>query len=96
MNSFSWGLRSSKQLRRCQIFQCFPKITDKIKELRDKLNVRVISTTDLLKFAATTADSLAIEMVLTTSNFAMTAEINEQDSRTSKRLHDDETNNEAL
>ena len=32
-----------------KFFQCFPNITDKIKELRDKLNVRVISTTDPLK-----------------------------------------------
>ena len=116
-----------------KFFQCFLKITDKIKELRDKLNVRVISTTDLLKLAArtdattatttansfatktvittsnlavtktttenttatTTADSLATEMVLTTSNLVMTAEINEQGSRACKKLHYDETNNEA-
>ena len=116
-----------------KFFQCFPKITDKIKELRDKLNVRVISTTDPLKLAArtdpttatttansfatktalttsnlavtitatkpttaTTADSLATEMVLTTSNLAMTAKINEQESKASKKLHYDETNNQAL
>ena len=29
-----------------KFFLCFPEITDKIKELRDQLNVRVISTTD--------------------------------------------------
>ena len=37
-----------------KFFQCFPKITDKIKELRDKLNVRVISTTDPLMLATRT------------------------------------------
>ena len=99
----------------------------------DKLNVRVISTTDPLKLAArtdpttatTTADSFATktalttsnlavtttiaepttatmttdsfetEMVLTTSNLVMTAEIKEQGSRACKKLHYDETNNEA-
>ena len=43
----------------------------------------------------TTADSLATKMVLTTSNLAMTAEINEQESKACKELHYDETNNEA-
>ena len=113
--------------------QCFPKITDKIKELRDKLNVTVISITDPLKLVArtdpttatttansfatktalttsnlamtttttepttatTTADSLVTEMVLTTSNLVMTAQINEQGGRACKKLHYDETNNEA-
>ena len=34
-------------------------------------------------------------MVLSTSNLVMTAEINEQGSRACKKLHYDETNNEA-
>ena len=63
-----------------KFFQCFPKITDKIKELRDKLNVRVISTTDPLKLATrtdpttatTTANSLATKTALTASNPAVT------------------------
>ena len=62
-----------------KIFQCFPKITDKIKELRDKLNVRVISRTDPLNLAArtdpttttTTANSFATKTAFTTSNLAV-------------------------
>ena len=63
-----------------KFFQCFLKITDKIKELRDKLNVRVISTTDPLKLVAgtdpttatKTANPFATKTALTTSNLAVT------------------------
>ena len=46
--------------------------------------------------ATTTADSLVTEMVHATSNLSMTAETNEQETRASKKLHYDGTNNEAL
>ena len=73
-----------------KFFQCFPKITDKIKELRDKLNVRVISTIDPLKLAArtdsttatTTANSFAMKTVLTTSNLAVTTTTTEPTTAT--------------
>ena len=63
-----------------KFFQCFRKITDKIKELRDNLNVRVISTTDPLKLASRTdpttatmtANSFATKATLTTSNLVVT------------------------
>ena len=62
-----------------KFFQCFPKITDTIKELRDKLNVSVISTTDPLKLATRTdpttattkANPFATETALITSNLTV-------------------------
>ena len=71
-------------------FQCFPKITDKIKELRDKLNVRVIRTTDPLTLAArtdpttatTTANCFATKTTLTTSNLAVTTATTEPTTAT--------------
>ena len=55
-----------------------------------------MTTTTIEPTTATmTADSLATKMVLSTSNLVMTAEINEQGSRACKKLHYDETNNEA-
>ena len=76
MVSCSWRFRFDV----VKFFQCFPKITDKINELRDKLNVRVISTTDPLKLAArtdpttatATANSSALKTAFTTSNLAVT------------------------
>ena len=58
-------------------------------------NLTVTTTTTEPTTATTTADSLPTEMVLTTSNLVMTAEIDEQGSRACKKLHYDETNNEA-
>ena len=44
-----------------KFFQCFPKIIDKIKELRDEINVRVISTTDPLKLQEKARDKILTE-----------------------------------